>query len=857
MISGFRYQIALYAVLFGCSTSSCSPAPSTDWHQQSLIGIPTITSVSRPVCRSGGGCTVQIDGIDIDPLATAYIDGQVAPTVNFSGNSIGVVAPGPRTSSINKWLDVRVENGPGLSHTLPRSFLYYGDDVDFGVPRSPSVPSSIANNTSADVNKDGRPDLVVATTSGSLYVLFATGSRTYSAPMLVGSTGYAYANYPIWITTADINEDGHLDIIVSHYFGITTFMNSGIRDGTFTTRRYSASYDISRITVADVTADGAQDLIACDTFGGLLVYQGKWATGKPSGEFDSMTRFPLGVSSPRDLVVSDINADGRPDAVLTTRSGTVIAYNTVGSADMPAPTKPFDPNNAKYRKTLLATEAFYGLAVADLNGDGRPDLATTREGSLDAQIFLQATDGNFPLTPSSTSTVGGFYTTVNVLDYTGDGRPDLLLSGSSTPPIDRMALLVGGGSGTFPVPYSPIDLGVPGGRVSVADLDKDGRLDFVVSSAQLIARPVGREFLTLLYGTAGGFETSVGFNAGVSGSILTALVGFEASSGQQVVAAADGPSNVVRLFQVQEDGTLKLTTSSLRTGNYPGLIAKGDFNGDSFVDLLVGNYRGNSLSLFLGNGTADFTYGPVDFALSAAPMALVVGDYDNNFIPEAAVLTSDGKVHVVKSDGMGTLSKIATLAGDNSARALEFVDLTGDKRDDIVATSPTTGQIAVWISGTTGFSAMPDKQIATEGVRPVGLHTLDDINGDGRRELVVVHQSAKPGQEDNVRVLASDPMALFKDDANLAFESCLQPVSAQSTDINSDGSRDLMITCREATGLRTEFWLDVGRGYLGPAQMKINRMSGGAITPLLDSRGRTSLIVADELKGRLYVLKGI
>src|SRR5947208_5180350 len=118
------------------------------------------------------------------------------------------------------------------------------------------------------------------------------------------------------------------------------------------------------------------------------------------------------------------------------------------------------------------------VAIADFNGDGRPDLSVANQASGSISILLGSGDGTFEtLTPVA---VGSSPTSLAVADLNQDGRADLAIACHTSPGL--VAVLLGNGDGTF---GTRTDVPVGDGPVSaaVADLNADGHLDLVIGGA--------------------------------------------------------------------------------------------------------------------------------------------------------------------------------------------------------------------------------------------------------------------------------------------------------------------------------------------------------------------------------------
>jgi hypothetical protein len=291
----------------------------------------------------------------------------------------------------------------------------------------------------ADVNGDGIPDLVVANqcadgtncaAGGSVGVLLGNGNGTFQVAKSYKSGGFLAQS----VAVADFNGDGKPDVAVANWeptnvcsVGTCTVgVLLGNGDGTFQTAvNYSAGGNGGvSIAAADVNGDGRPDLlvIAGETVGVLL--------GNGDGTFRPTVTYDTGAVSPTSLVSADLNGDGRPDLVI----GHVLTC--VQSACTDGPVGVLVGNgDGTFRPAVIydVTTAFpiasssYPVAVADMNGDGRPDLVVGGANSSNIAVLPGNGDGTFQSAAIYTSGDGFPAGAVAAADLNGDGKPDLVV----------------------------------------------------------------------------------------------------------------------------------------------------------------------------------------------------------------------------------------------------------------------------------------------------------------------------------------------------------------------------------------------------------------------------------------------
>ena len=352
--------------------------------------------------------------------------------------------------------------------------------------------------------------------------------------------------------------------------------------------------------------------------------------------------------------------------------------------------------------SLPAGTNTHGVAMVDLNGDGKLDLVAANAGSSTASVWLG--NGNATFGARTNFTTGLAPKMVAVGDLNGDGKPDLI---SANQDASTVSVLLGNGAGGF---AAKVDYGTCSNthEAALGDLNGDGKLDVVLACW-------GGSVISVLLGNGDGtLRAKVDYAAG--GAPHSVVLGRFDGDAILDAAVANHDGNTVSVLRGNGDGTFQpQVTYAVGTG--PHSLRAGDLNGDGRIDLVSANEFSNSVSVLLGNGDGTFA-AAVSYPAGPVPKGVAIADVSGDGKPDVLAADTAGnypvccnpggnQVSVLLGSGTGALSAPTSFTVGITPFAIATGDLDGDGRID-VATADWDGNDLTILRNTTNGGPPPD-----------------------------------------------------------------------------------------------------------------------------------------------------
>ncbi len=810
------------------STSTGTFTISAPYPYPSISGITPIYAAS--------GAAISISGQYFGTGAgqnVVYFGASQGTVTGFSANSVIASLPTGATYDAVTLLN-RQTSLTGANYLQIPSTTFTGATTINGNTLSNriDISTSQSSRTSsvADFDGDGRNDIVIGQSSQVIVFRNISTSNTLAGSGSFTNSTYSIGGSPREIITADIDNDGRIDIITSNQnsnsFSILKNISSGAGNIAFSTRvdvPTTQSSTNNALSVADMDLDGFMDVILYEVVTGanrITIYRNSGSVGTVTAQnFVEQYSLPLGTNSIFDIEIADLNGDNFPEIAVgfQTTSNNVYIYKNnsqAGFLNMALP-------------TIFSTGigSIYNLTAADFDNDGKRDLAIGHYwGTFTDLKFFRNTSTNNSISGTIFDFNHGsaiYFNTANAGDIDGDGRIDLVVTDSYSPGALKIfrntSTAIGINQNTFAQSVSYPLFGNNGdGIVHIADLTSDGRpeiIQFSTSNNLSIWRNQISEIPTI---------TGIAPNPAVAGVSQLTITGtglqntFSAlfANGASVtsISGSTPTSVVVRLPALAQTGVVSITNITGGLATSPQVLTITAFPYPTITSIIpnraeVGNaivINGNNFDPTPSNNTVYF--GGVKAAITSATISTLgvnvpqSADYDNiKVINNVNKLTSEfGFDFTPTFTGMTTIlssiyaTKVDPALFSNSDRVMTG-DLDGDGKLDLVTGSSSSSFVSIY-RNTSNAGTWTGTSLATRIDLNIGFSSIRDIeladfDLDGRLDIVVLE-----GGSNNIIVLKNNSSVgniVFSATPSATLPAGASVYSLAVADFDLDGNTDI------------------------------------------------------------------
>jgi hypothetical protein len=734
------------------------------------------TNTTLAVTAAGAPVTATVEGTVVTLTATVTAGGSpVTPgQVNFCEaapphcTDIHLVGMAQLTKSGTATM--RFTPGPG-SHLYQAYFLGTRTQLASSSPASslsvsPYYPTSTSIAASGFVGNA----TLTATVTSTEGTLSPTGTVTFmdtdNANYVLGTaslpaaaanpspSGLSFLNSSstptridnTFVTTADFNGDGKLDLAVAGFNSTTgssvgVFLGNG--DGTFSQAQpppiVGPANQATSIAAADFNGDGIPDMaVTLPGLGsqGQIPIPAEWGRvqillGNGDGTFAAAQAILETTYNTWDdepfVAAGDFNGDGIPD--LAVASGGNLDSDTVSAPGTVTILLGKGDGTFTLKSTAATGVVPLSIAVGDFNGDGKADLAVADAGGATGAtsvtspgavtILLGNGDGTFTPSPVSPAT-GPSPVSVTAGDFNRDGTLDLAVANSYNNVFLGLAqvpgtvtILLGDGDGTFTQsPQSPVVVVDPN-SIAVGDFNGDGKPDLVTEDGAVYGNQTSSGALSVLLGNGDGTFAPATSVSTVSNADFAGTGDFN-GDGLSDIAVAEGVGRIAGVY-------LARSGPQSATASVNGISIVG--TGTHYVDV---SYSGDSEYQPSLSGTIPLIAEPVPTVLTftANPTATAYGqqvvltasiapNLAQNHNASGTVTFSNGSTTL----GTGTVAKgIATLTISNLTVGTDTLTAAYSGDVNFVASTGTATEIVTGTPTTTSLTAAPNPAFLSQTV---------------------------------------------------------------------------------------------------------------------------------------------
>lgn len=843
-------------------------------YSNEVHAIPTVIPAIASFTPAMGpvGSTVTISGEGFNATASnniVYFGATKAIVTGGSTTSLTTTVPvGATCAPISV-----TTNGLSAYSFLPFIETFLGGGVISSTTFAPKLDFPIGNYPqkiiASDIDGDGQPDAIMANYSGNTISILRDSSTT--GGIAFGSKlDFVVGSNPYCVAACDFDGDGKLDLAVGN---VGTYTLSIVRNTStpgnvnFAPKiDYATGYYPYNLAVGDLDGDGKPDIVVVNySNSSVSVYRNISTVG--SMNFSPKIEFPTG-TSPYDVAIGDIDGDGRLDiATANSNSSSISILRNISILG----------NISFSQKVDFSIDSSpTSVAIVDLDGDGKLDVAVTSNSYYSLSIFRNTSSaGNINFAVKINITYGNYSKNLTPADIDGDGRMDLVIGYESYNNISilRNHSTLGNIGFDSKIDFTAENLPY---SAAVADIDGDGKPDILTGnySAQSIsvlrnvisAPPSSPKNLSALVGTG---QVALKWNKNTDYDFLKYRIYAGATSGGE--SLVDSTSAVVTDTTRTISGLTNGATYYFRVTAMDSTRLESTYSNEVIVQLNIpivtsftptSGTSGTSVTITGINfsptsGNNIVFFGAVKAQVTSATSTSLTVTVPSGATCKPISVTVNGKIgssshpFIVTFAGGGAISRSGFSTKTDYTTGAQPVDVSisdidGDGKPDVVASNWTGFTFSTFRNTSIGttFSLAPKSDFSSD-IYPWAI-TTQDLDGDGKPDVVVTNLSG------------SNVISVFRDtgssgniqySAKQDFGVGVNPYDVTIGDLDRDGKPDIIVpNCNSNTFSVLRNISTIGNIAFEP---KVDFATGSTSTPYgiacgdIDGDGKLDIIVVN------------
>lgn len=861
---------------------------------------PLITSFSP---LSGAvGSSVTINGsFDPSPANNIVYFGAVRATITAaSASQLTATVPAGAT-----FQPITVTSN-GLTAFSPSPFIVTffrnGDEFkasSFDAKVDFSSGTNVGTVALGDIDGDGKADIVQTNQGSNSVTILRNNSSTGDISFDFNTTTLTTGSQPYFAAVGDLDNDGLLDIAVTNFAAasVSVFRNTSTAGNV----SFAAKIDFptgsnpTSVAIRDLDNDGKAEMVVSNSSGNSVSVRRN--TSVPGAiSFAANVNFTTG-GNPNEVALADVDGDGKAEIVTANSSTNTVSIlrNTSSAGGLTFAAK----------KDYPAGTTPKGVAIGDLNGDGKPELAVLNLGSFSSATFSvyrnNCSPGTISFAKNDFST-GGSAQRIAIADMDGNGVPDIATAGRYGSSDYGISVCRNTSTATT-LNFDGPDYYLTGNYctgIALGDLTGDGKPDMVAANfgsssisvfRNRVADPkvtsfspsysgtgntvtiMGHDFLNVIGVSFGGVPaTSFVVNSPVS---VSAVVGVGGASGAVAVHTLGGtgsmsgfryiPPPVIHSFTPDSASvgtTVTITGKHLGTinaagfGGVPALKVQQHWN-DTTAYAIVGNGATGNLFLQTQYGSVSvpgFFYQHPPVVTSVAPaggpvgsLVTVTGDHFGATIADNTVMIGGNKATIVSANK----NSITAIVPKGNMYAPITVTAHG-------LTTASATPFPVLFDGNNKFDSttLAPRMAIPLSNRLAECATLGDLDGDGKLDMAVAFSTTR------------DSVSIYRNTGTghqltfappLTFGVQYYPDDIEIADLDGDGKQDMVVISRTSTYNFQVFKNTSTPGNISFAPREVLDAApngpGTSVVVDVNGDGKPDLVVTNDYGNNLWLMK--